>query len=352
MEPHALLSRREFLKAGLTGLASIAFPFQFTPREPYDFPSGDVGRVASDRVSAIYQEPRFHSGVVRYTRMNEILNLYYELTPEEGPAYNPRWYRVWGGYIHSAHIQRARYQYNPIMDAVPELGQLGEVTVPLVQSYEYSERDGWTPFYELYYETTHWITNVDEGPDKQPWYEITSELDHYRKYWVPADVIRPIMYDEIKPISPEIPHGDKRIEVVLATQTLIAYEFNQPVFTTKISSGLGNREVPVGTRTPVGTYHVTSKMPSKHMGGMETTGAPGGYSLPGVPWTIFFIYDSGVAFHGTYWHDNFGVPMSHGCVNMRNEDSKWLFRWVDPVYEPPTSTSWDSRGFGTRVEVI
>ena len=71
------------------------------------------------------------------------------------------------------------------------------------------------------------------------------------------------------------------------------------------------------------------------MGSVQASGAPGSYTLPGVPWTSFFIFETGVAFHGTFWHNNFGIPMSHGCINMRNEDAKWLFRWVTPTYEMP-----------------
>jgi lipoprotein-anchoring transpeptidase ErfK/SrfK len=132
---------------------------------------------------------------------------------------------------------------------------------------------------------------------------------------------------------------------------LSAYEGDQVVFGTKISSGQGNIDVPSGTRTPTGRYHITSKSPSKHMGSLSASGAPGTYSLPGVPWTSFFIYETGVAFHGTFWHNNFGVPMSHGCINMRNKDAKWLFRWVTPLFEFPIRDrkGWDARGYGTQV---
>lgn len=89
------------------------------------------------------------------------------------------------------------------------------------------------------------------------------------------------------------------------------------------------------------------------MGSILASGAPDTYILPGVPWTMFFIYETGVAFHGTFWHNNFGVPMSHGCVNMRNEDAKWLFRWVTPSFELPVKDrfNWDSRGYGTQVVI-
>ena len=59
----------------------------------------------------------------------------------------------------------------------------------------------------------------------------------------------------------------------------------------------------------------------------------------------------GYGIHGTYWHNNFGTHMSHGCINMRNEDAKWLFRWVTPTYEVPIHdrSGWDARGYGTQV---
>jgi lipoprotein-anchoring transpeptidase ErfK/SrfK len=53
------------------------------------------------------------------------------------------------------------------------------------------------------------------------------------------------------------------------------------------------------------------------------------YELPGVPWCMFFT-TTGIALHGTYWHNDFGRPRSHGCVNMRSEDAKWLYRWTLP----------------------
>jgi hypothetical protein len=83
------------------------------------------------------------------------------------------------------------------------------------------------------------------------------------------------------------------------------------------------------------------------MGNGNLFAGPEDYELPGVPWTSFFT-DSGVAFHGTYWHDNFGTPMSRGCVNMRIEDAKWLFRWVHPLH---TAEGISSRGHGTSVVI-
>ncbi len=345
------ISRREFLKLSALTLGSFAFKPNPNPREGREIPDYSVARIAVDRQTAIYQEPQEHSGVVRWTLQDELLNVYYTLTPPEGPAYNPFWYRVWEGYIHSAYVQMVSHKYNTPLDSIPERGQLAEITIPYTQAYQYSRNDGWQQHFRLYYETTHWITDIVEGPDKQPWYELTSEATDYLVNYVPATHMRPIPADELTPISPDLPYEEKRIEVSLARQFLSAYEGDQVVFGARISSGQGNKDVPIGTRTPKGRYHITSKSPSKHMGSLSASGAPGTYSLPGVPWTSFFIFETGVAFHGTFWHNNFGIPMSHGCINMRNEDAKWLFRWVTPQYEFPIEdrTGWDARGYGTQV---
>lgn len=345
------ISRRDFLKFSAMTLGSLAFAPNPYPRDDREIPDHPVARIAVDRQTAIYQEPREHSWVVRWTRQDELLNILYILTPPDGPTYNPFWYRVSEGYIHSAYVQTVSHRYNSPLETVPKNGQLAEITIPYTQAYQYSRLDGWQSHFRLYYETNHWITDIVEGPDRQPWYELTSEVTDYLVNYVPAVHLRPIPPEELTPISPEVPYEDKRIEVSLARQFLSAYEGNQVVFGAKISSGQGNKDVPIGTRTPKGRFHITSKSPSKHMGSLSASGAPGTYSLPGVPWTSFFIFETGVAFHGTFWHNNFGIPMSHGCINMRNQDAKWLFRWVTPQYDYPIQdrSGWDARGYGTQV---
>ena len=70
------------------------------------------------------------------------------------------------------------------------------------------------------------------------------------------------------------------------------------------------------------------------------------YNLRDVPFVQYF--HKGYALHGTYWHENFGVPMSHGCINMRTEDAKWLFLWVLPLHEIGKTYN---RGYGTLVQI-
>jgi lipoprotein-anchoring transpeptidase ErfK/SrfK len=154
-------------------------------------------------------------------------------------------------------------------------------------------------------------------------------------------------FEEWDPLTPEIPLDGKRIEVSLANQTLKAYEQDAQIFETQISSGINTprQKGALSTKTPSGTFRIMSKYPSKHMGNGSLFASPEDYELPGVPWTSFF-HEAGYAFHGTYWHDNFGTPMSRGCVNMRIEEARWLFRWARPLHEPERIYT---PGYGTLV---
>ena len=101
----------------------------------------------------------------------------------------------------------------------------------------------------------------------------------------------------------------------LTHQRLTAYQGNTPVFQAVISTGLPN------TPTVIGKFRIYWKLTATDMAGP-------GYHLPDVPYTMYFY--GGYALHGTYWHNNFGQPMSHGCVNLRTGDAQWLFDWADP----------------------
>ncbi|MEK7311932.1 MAG: L,D-transpeptidase family protein [Chloroflexota bacterium] len=105
-------------------------------------------------------------------------------------------------------------------------------------------------------------------------------------------------------------NGKRWIEVDLSSQTLTAYEGNTPVATFYISSG--KRSTP----TLTGSFHIYIKARKARMIGP-------GYDTPDVPYVMYFTGD--FALHGAYWHNNFGTPVSHGCVNMRVGDAAWLF---------------------------
>jgi lipoprotein-anchoring transpeptidase ErfK/SrfK len=345
------ISRQDFLKIAGLAITGLAFnPFPPYPDE-YQAPSGPIGRVTRD--ISIFRAPTWPDGeTVGFLHRDELVNIYYEVTPASGPPYNPVWYRCWNGYIHSGYVQIVHLDLNPPVSSLPETGQICEVTVPYTQIYQYNTYSGWLMRSRLYYQSTHWAVSVDEGPDGQPWYRLWDELTR-EQYHVPALHMRIIPDEEISPISPQVPPEEKRIEVSLADQTLTAYESNTVVLSTKISSGLNQRPDPneIGWNTPVGTYHIQSKYPSKHMGAGDLAGD--GSDLPGVPWTCFFESPPGYAFHGAYWHHNFGLQMSHGCINMQMADSKWLFRWSTHIFRMPIESrrDWYQTGYGTLVNI-
>jgi lipoprotein-anchoring transpeptidase ErfK/SrfK len=105
----------------------------------------------------------------------------------------------------------------------------------------------------------------------------------------------------------------KWIEIDLSEQRLYAHEGQETVLTAVVSTG--TRYYP----TVTGRYKIYAKYRATRMTGP-------GYNLPNVPWTMYFY--RGYAIHGTYWHSSFGRPMSHGCVNMKTPEAKWLFNWA------------------------
>jgi lipoprotein-anchoring transpeptidase ErfK/SrfK len=112
-----------------------------------------------------------------------------------------------------------------------------------------------------------------------------------------------------------LPLEEKWIEVDLSEQSLTAYEGTTVVFTATVSTGKKY------TPTVRGKFRVRRKYEAQLMAGP-------GYYLPGVPWVMYF--HGAYALHGAYWHDKWGTPTSHGCVNLRIEDAEWLYAWSDP----------------------
>ncbi len=128
--------------------------------------------------------------------------------------------------------------------------------------------------------------------------------------------------------------SNKRIDVDLTNQSLSAYQNDQLVMSFPVSSGKWSY-------TPTGTYSIWIKLRYTRMKG----GKPGTktyYNLPNVPYTMYFYNEQhpkiqGYGLHGAYWHNNFGHPMSHGCVNISPENAGKLYAWAEPVSEKNTT---------------
>ena len=337
------LSRRDFLKLGGLALSGLAFT-SFLPEMP-QFDDIELVRVAHDSVS-VYKQPDFSSRIVRTWMRDDLVHVY-ETVQVETANSSPLWYRVFGGYMNGARLQKVKFHHNPPLTSVPNK-LLAEVTVPYIQAYRYNQWDKWYPLpYRLYYSCVQWIFGLDAGPDGKAWYIVQDDNDRNLRYFVPVEQLRPIAPAEFTPITPALPLEAKWIDISLDTQTLTAYENDQVVRTAKVSSG-----VKFLYDTPVGRFNILVKLPSRRMSGSSPAGGDEGIELAGVPWCSFFT-EEGHALHGTYWHDNFGIPMSHGCVNMRNEDALWIFRWTHPQagFESINLETLDVRGFGTLVDI-
>ncbi len=107
--------------------------------------------------------------------------------------------------------------------------------------------------------------------------------------------------------------GERWIDVDISAQQVTAYQGNTPIRTFIVSTGVAAHP------TVIGRFHIYVKLRYDHMVGP-------GYDLPNVPFVMYFY--QGYSFHGTYWHHNFGTPMSHGCVNMYTPDAEWLYYWA------------------------
>ena len=114
----------------------------------------------------------------------------------------------------------------------------------------------------------------------------------------------------------------KRIVVDISKEMLYAYDGDTLFMQEAISTGLD------GTPTPRGDFKVFKKTPSRYMQGPIKGVSDQVYDLPGVPWNLYFTQD-GAVIHGAYWHDHFGKPWSHGCVNLPTEVAKKLYLWAD-----------------------
>jgi hypothetical protein len=324
------ISRREFVHyfgLGLFGLM-LPKPLRFASPEP-GFNHGKLlGRVTRAGVM-LHHSPDSHSKVIQEMEADSIWRITGAPLSENEESANRVWYKLEDiGFAHSRFIQPVQVQLNQPRKRIPEDGCLGEITMPFVDAYSSVDKDR-KIVYRFYYSSTFWVLNYVQDNYKNNWYELLDDRT-YQHYFVPADYVRIVAKSELTPISADVPPEDKKIVVDLATQWLTAYEGEKSVFRSRISSGVHLREG--GYATPKGYYRVTRKRPCRHMAN-PANDYGSGFDLPGVPWVSYFT-GSGIAFHGAYWHNDFGVPHSHGCINLTAPAAKWVYRWTTPTVPP------------------
>jgi hypothetical protein len=334
-------SRRDFLKlsaSGVLGLVLSELGFDHALAAP---PAASQGRITWSGVP-LYDAPSFKAKELHLYGLDQVVNLKSEVEGDEGNPFNKAWYKVDDGYTYAGWLQPVETKFQKPIYEIPSEGQLGEITVPVSETrlipYTNAKKG-----YRLYYGTTHWVKKIIvTREEKSIWYEIfDSEIQ--KSFFVPHYNMRLIPNEELSLLSPDVPESEKLIHVDLSTQWVTAFEGDSMVFSSRCSSGSK------GTRTPTGEFLTYHKGPSVHMTNQDEE-VKNYYDLPGVPWCTFFT-GYGNAFHGTYWHNDYGRPRSHGCVNLPSEDAKWIYRWSRPNV-PVGEDYLHLPGEGTRVQIV
>lgn len=315
------LSRRTFLKHAGLAWGGLLLP----PPPPTEGPrqAQQLGRAIL--ATYVYDRPTFNAKRLDIVAAETVFDLFGTVQSED-KHYNRTWYRVQQGYAHSGTVQPVQWQLNRVVTKVPTAGFLGEITVPSTLAKKTPQTNAVT-LYRLYYETTYWVVEAQQDEAKQWWYKIQDDRYDNTRYWVLARHVRPIPAAELTPLSPTV--TDKRIEVNLDEQKFRCFEGETLVLETLCSTGPYLR-TENGARifgTPRGDWAVDRKRPTRHMAADDEAGA--GFDLPGVPWVSYFHW-WGTAIHGTYWHNDYGFPRSHGCINVPSTVAKWAFRWTMP----------------------
>jgi len=342
------ISRRDFLKlaGGTAGMMALR-PFSRMMPVPA-FPKGDrLGRLTAtlDYRSA----PRIDYPPTTKVYEDSVVQVVREVVAEtkDFNHINQRWIETPDGYLYAGYVQPVKNLPNEPLKQMPD-GQSGfwaEVSVPYVEmTLETAPGSPWAKdilgrgaLPRLYYSQIVWIDRIKAGDSGQTLYRFNEEGGRpagvtggsfSEIFWGDGSAFRPLIPDELKPINPDVDPKEKKI-VVDTTPNLLAtlscFEGEHEVFFCTCSPGyVVNGE---DKSTPLGEFTPWRKSISIHMTG-GSTGA--GYDTPAVSWTYLFGAETGIAIHAAFWHNHFGEHISHGCVNVRPEDSKWIYRWTNP----------------------
>ncbi|MDF1518997.1 MAG: L,D-transpeptidase [Brevefilum sp.] len=374
MKPVNNYSRREFIKLlGLT-LGGLALSrssldrvfaesgFSINPQliQP-EFPlNKTLGRICSGDPGAhfpIKSEPYWDAPEVGTAWRDDVFEWKKEVIAKQLDPIriNQRWVETEAGYIYAQYVQKIKHIPQEPIAELPqtpsgERGMWVEIVTPYTgMTFAKPPAQTWvreTINPRIYYSQIFWAfdirTNPENGKTEYCLKQLYGALPD--EYWIDATVCRQITPEEISPIHPDA--EDKHIIVNLLYQTLSCYEGDEEVFFTKVTTGWKDKEGE--WQTPLGTHTIWRKILSTHMSGTIV----GGYDLSGIGWTTLFD-NHGAAIHATYWHNEFGIPGSHGCVNTKPEDAKWIWRWTEPKVDYyPGDLVIQGQNKSTKVEVI
>ena len=364
------ISRRQFIQRGLTGMGGLALLPHMSRhvRAIDDWPQDAwLGRnnVYLPSALSIRTKPFVDAPVVRQLQEDECVMWLREVV-----GGNPigrtgkKWVETPEGFVYAPSLQKVKNSPNqpisdlPLYGANP--GMWVEVTVPYVnlELINPLPNSPWLKEvnpnrWRLYYSQVIWVDQIKTGDDGQIKYRVNELHGSYGDvFWADASAFRIIPPDELAPIHPDV--ADKRIIINNNLQTLTCYEGNNEVYFCQVSTGKKLDPLTgliVDTwATPVGEHWIWRKLISIHMAGGGGQGTDG-WDTMAVPWTSLFVGE-GVAIHATFWHNDFGTPRSHGCVNTLPEDAKWIYLWSSPQvpYDPGDVTL--TNYSGTRIQVV
>ena len=352
------ISRRDFLKTSASALGAITFAGNLS-RLAEDFPQSDkLGRIAAGMVD-IKLKPDYEAPNIGSYYEDAVVPWLREAIGPWPFRNNQRWVETDQGYIWGPNVQPVMNLLNQSIEGIPD-GMTGiwvEVTVPWVNVIldNPPARSSWWNLQTIkelpprfYYSQIFWVDQIKTGSDGNIWYRINERYGNPGDlFWAPAEAFRPISNNELTPINPEIEDKQIIIDVTDSHQSLSCFEEGREVYYCRVSSGKVPNTTPLSDYGSKG-FHIWRKLYAIQMAGGSNQA---GWMIPGIGWTSFFL-GSGVAIHSTFWHNNFGEPSSHGCVNVAPEDAKWIFRWASPVtpYEEGDITV--SGTIGTPVKVF
>ncbi len=335
------IGRRQFLKLGGAVLAGLwcppaavwADPLELQPLQDFLPPPASLGRIINDR-EAIRKAPSPTAQVVAWKTRDDIIPLKASVVGTAPWPSNPIWYYTGDGFIHSGYVQPCENLPQPVVTEIIPPGMWAEVTVPV--AFSRTMPDSSYVLRRLYYETVYRVVGAVQDKQGAWWYQLQEGIAWAPGPYVPATMLRLLSREDLAPISPGYP--DKWIHIDISDQRLTCFEGQTPVFSTPVASGLWD------TATPLGEFRILYKRHAQRMIG-------DGYDLVGVAFPSYFT-ESGVAIHGTYWHNDYGRRRSHGCLNVPSRAARWVFRWVEPyvpyeLYTYRCSTPEE----GTRVTV-
>jgi hypothetical protein len=334
------ISRREFLKLGALSFGGIALhPLARRYLTLRDFPEAErLGRVGWYSVE-LKLRPDHDSETVGVLYEDAVVPWLRERTGSRPFRNNQRYVETPQGYIWSGDLIPVQNIRNEPQTALPQSGQEPgmwvEVTVPWVETV----MDNPPPrsnFFQhrvendlpirLYFSQILWVDKIRVDENGEIWYRVNERYGNPGDMlWAPGEAFRPITPEELVPISPDIEDKHIVVKVRWGEQMLSCYEGNSEVYFCRVSTGKSEGATPLSAFASPG-FPIWRKLHSLHMSGGTNEE---GWDLPGIGWTSLF-HGEGVAIHSTYWHNNFGEPMSHGCVNASPEDAKWIFRWTLP----------------------